>query len=92
MTQAIVASLREGAITQVRGPVVDVFFADGHLPAIYNALELRFNREGKDVRLVCEVQQHLGDGRVRAVAMDSTDGLVRGMKVADTGSPFPSVT
>ncbi|MEB3205685.1 MAG: F0F1 ATP synthase subunit beta [Candidatus Sericytochromatia bacterium] len=87
MTQALVAA-REGAVTQVRGPVVDVFFADGHLPAIYNALEIAFTREGKDVRLVCEVQQHLGDGRVRAVAMDSTDGLVRGMKVVDSGSPI----
>src|SRR5215475_5599807 len=69
-----------GKITQVIGAVVDVQF-DGHLPAILNALETK--NQGK--RLVLEVAQHLGELTVRTVAMDSTDGLVRGQDVADTG-------
>jgi F-type H+-transporting ATPase subunit beta len=68
-------------ITQVIGPVVDVRF-DGELPSILNALEV----EGHSVRLVLEVAQHVGDNTVRCVAMDSTDGLVRGQKVVNTGS------
>src|SRR5919108_3481255 len=72
-----------GRITQVIGPVVDVQF-DGHLPAILNALETK-NRGN---RLVLEVAQHLGENTVRTVAMDSTEGLVRGQEVTDTGSPI----
>lgn len=72
-----------GQITQVMGAVVDVQF-EGALPAILNALETE--NEGK--RLVLEVAQHLGENTVRAVAMDSTDGLVRGAKVSDTGAPI----
>ncbi|WP_210527047.1 F0F1 ATP synthase subunit beta [Rubellimicrobium arenae] len=72
-----------GKITQVIGAVVDVQF-DGHLPAILNALETTNN--GK--RLVLEVAQHLGESTVRAIAMDATDGLVRGAAVADTGAPI----
>ncbi len=70
-----------GRITQVLGPVVDVQF-DGELPAILNALET----ENHGNRLVLEVAQHLGENVVRTIAMDSTDGLVRGAKVADTGN------
>ena len=73
----------EGRITQVTGAVVDVQF-DGELPAILNALYTE--NEGK--RLVLEVAQHLGENTVRAVAMDTTDGLVRGAKVSDTGAPI----
>jgi F-type H+-transporting ATPase subunit beta len=73
----------EGHITQVTGAVVDVQF-DGELPAILNALHTE--NEGK--RLVLEVAQHLGENTVRAIAMDTTDGLVRGAKVADTGAPI----
>jgi F-type H+/Na+-transporting ATPase subunit beta len=81
--------MNEGQIVQVIGPVVDVDFAGGKLPAILNALRIpRTSAEGKDEVLVCEVQQHLGEDRVRAVAMDSTDGLVRGMKAVDTGAPI----
>ncbi|MBP1805723.1 F0F1 ATP synthase subunit beta [Rubellimicrobium aerolatum] len=72
-----------GRITQVIGAVVDVRF-DGHLPAILNALETTNN--GK--RLILEVAQHLGESTVRAIAMDATDGLVRGAAVSDTGSPI----
>jgi F-type H+-transporting ATPase subunit beta len=78
-----------GTIVQVIGPVVDVdFSATGQLPAIYNAVEINFDLGGKSNRLVCEVQQHLGDGWVRTVAMSSTDGLKRGMSATDTGAPI----
>jgi len=73
----------QGRITQITGAVVDVQF-DGELPAILNALHTE--NEGK--RLVLEVAQHLGEQTVRAVAMDTTDGMVRGMKVTDTGAPI----
>jgi F-type H+-transporting ATPase subunit beta len=78
-----------GRIEQVTGVVVDALFED-ELPEIYSALEIDLSRgddEGSTV-LVCEVQQHLGDDRVRAVAMDATDGLRRGQEVVDTGSPI----
>jgi F-type H+-transporting ATPase subunit beta len=80
----------EGRVVQVIGPVVDVQFPEGHLPAIYHAVEI--TSEGFDtpfpIAITCEVQQHLGDGRVRCVAMQPTDGLVRGMKAIDTGGPI----
>ena len=84
--------MREGHIVQVIGPVVDVEFEPGGLPAIYNALEVP-GIEVKDVfsysqKLVLEVAQHLGESTVRTVAMASTDGLVRGAKVKDTGRPI----
>src|ERR1700733_4348190 len=75
--------LSVGRITQVIGAVVDVQF-DGHLPAILNALET--SNQGS--RLVLEVAQHLGESTVRTVAMDTTEGLVRGQEVSDTGSPI----
>jgi len=76
-----------GQITQVVGPAVDVAFAPGHLPPIYNALKLTNPGLGKESEnLTLEVAQHLGDGVVRCIAMDSTDGLTRGMKVRDTGA------
>ena len=78
-----------GKIVQIIGPVVDVDFSNGKLPAIYNALHIkRKNTEGKEDILVVEVQQHLGEDRVRTVAMDSTDGLMRGLEVIDTGKPI----
>jgi len=67
----------------VIGPVVDVRF-DGHLPSIMSALEV----QGHVNRLVLEVSQHIGDNSVRTIAMDSTDGLVRGQKVLNTGEPI----
>ncbi|MEK6552456.1 MAG: F0F1 ATP synthase subunit beta [Bacteroidota bacterium] len=79
----------EGVIAQVIGPVVDIDFQDGHLPEIYNAIKIpRKSLEGIDEELTVEAQQHLGENRVRTVAMDTTDGLVRGMKAIDTGGPI----
>ncbi len=79
----------KGKIIQVIGPVVDIEFADSHLPSIYNSIRIpRTTTEGVKGELVAEVQQHLGEDRVRAVAMDSTDGLVRGMEAFDTGEPI----
>lgn len=75
-----------GKISQVIGPVIDVDFSKGNLPAINNALSIkRTTIEGTEDILITEVQQHLGEDRVRTVAMDSTDGLVRGMEAIDTG-------
>jgi F-type H+/Na+-transporting ATPase subunit beta len=78
-----------GKIIQVIGPVVDIEFEEGHLPDIYNAVHIpRTTTEGVEEVLTAEVQQHLGEDRVRAVAMDSTDGLVRGMEAIDTLEPI----
>ena len=74
-----------GKISQIMGAVVDVAFEDGHLPNIMNALSVDRGEEGA---LVLEVAQHLGDSMVRTVAMDSTDGLTRGVDVVDSGSPI----
>ena len=79
-----------GKVVQIIGPVVDVEFSDSNLPPIYQAL--RITSEGFDVprpiNVICEVQQHLGEGRVRTVSMLPTDGMVRGMQVIDTGGPI----
>ncbi|MCL5020118.1 MAG: F0F1 ATP synthase subunit beta [Bacteroidetes bacterium] len=81
--------MNEGKIVEIIGPVVDVQFENGQLPRILNALNVRRkNIDGTEDVLVVEVQQHLGEDTVRAVAMDTTDGLVRGMKVVDTGEPI----
>lgn len=81
--------MNEGKIVQVIGPVVDIDFSGGKLPAILNAVKIsRTNIEGIQDELICEVQQHLGEERVRTVAMDSTDGLVRGMIAYDLGTPI----
>ncbi|WP_287128253.1 F0F1 ATP synthase subunit beta [Candidatus Cyanaurora vandensis] len=77
-----------GEVIQIIGAVVDVVFPDGNLPAIYNALRIETNDGNIKVKITCEVQQLLGDNRVRTVAMSSTDGLVRGTKVLDTGAPI----
>ena len=78
-----------GRVEEVRGVVVDIGFPD-QLPEIYHALRIDIPPEESrtEMNLICEVQQHLGDDRVRAVAMDATDGLRRGDKVIDTGSPI----
>jgi len=79
----------KGIVKQVIGPVLDVEFPAGKLPRIYNALRVEgTNSAGQAVALTAEVQQLLGDHRVRAVAMSTTDGLVRGMDAIDTGSPI----
>ncbi len=79
-----------GTIVEIRGVVIDAVF-QGELPAIYNALKIELaSTDGSDsvTTLVAEVQQHVGDGRVRAIAMDATDGLSRGLDVIDTGGPI----
>jgi F-type H+-transporting ATPase subunit beta len=76
-----------GRIIQVIGSTFDAEFEEGHLPEIYNALKIEAEYKGVKLRLTGEVQQHLGGNRVRCVALGSTDGLVRGMKVTDTGKP-----
>jgi F-type H+-transporting ATPase subunit beta len=79
----------QGTIVQVIGAVVDADFSQAsNLPAIFNALEVRYSANGVETTLVLEVQQHLGDGWVRAVAMSSTDGLKRGLAITDTGAPI----
>ncbi len=75
-----------GKIVQVIGPTVDVEFQSGQLPSIYNALSIV--DKARDINIVCEVSLHIGDNVVRAIAMKSTDGLVRGMEVVDDGSPI----
>src|SRR6186713_1617513 len=79
--------MNKGKIVQIIGPVVDIEFAD-KLPAIYNALTVEFTSPGAagKTKLTLEVQQHLGDGWVRAVAMSTTEGLKRGMEISDTGA------
>ncbi len=78
-----------GHVTQIIGPVLDVKFSNGNMPQIYNALTIKgTNEAGQEVSVTCEVQQLLGDNQVRAVAMSTTDGLVRGMEVVDTGAPI----
>src|SRR3954468_7157264 len=90
---ATAAPSTTGQVIQITGPVVDIEFPSGHLPAIYNAVEIQ--REGT-TPLTCEVQQHLGNNWVRTVAMTTTDGLARGVEVRDTGatnrSPVGNVT
>ncbi|HYU79335.1 MAG TPA: F0F1 ATP synthase subunit beta [Vicinamibacterales bacterium] len=83
MATATATTTSTGKVVQVIGPVIDVEF-EGHLPAIYNALRVM----GEKIDVVAEVQQHLGENRVRAVAMKPTDGMQRGMRVEDTGIPI----
>ncbi|MDG2408097.1 MAG: F0F1 ATP synthase subunit beta [Pirellulales bacterium] len=76
-----------GHITQVIGSTFDVEFSEQHLPAIYNAVKIKSSHKGIDLNLSGEVQQHLGGGRVRCVALGSTDGMMRGQECTDTGAP-----
>lgn len=78
----------KGKIVQIIGPVVDVQFPDNQTPDIYQALTIDYKVNGKDIRITLEVQQHLGASMVRGIAMTSTEGLVRGHEVVDTGSPI----
>src|SRR3984957_14886140 len=78
---------KTGHIVQVIGSTFDVEFEEGHLPEIYNALKIEEELKGVKMKVTGEVQQHLGGNRVRAVALGSTEGLYRGMKVTDSGSP-----
>ncbi|MGN7469269.1 F0F1 ATP synthase subunit beta [Brevibacillus sp. SAFN-007a] len=83
--------MANGRVVQVMGPVVDIEFERGHLPAIYNAIKIQHKAQSageRDIDLTVEVATHLGDNMVRTVAMSSTDGLVRGMEAVDTGAPI----
>jgi F-type H+/Na+-transporting ATPase subunit beta len=87
MASSTVAKTNVGRITQIIGPVVDVEFTGSSMPKIYNALKIEGKNEaGEPVSVTCEVQQLLGGNQVRAVSMSTTDGLVRGMEVVDTGA------
>jgi F-type H+-transporting ATPase subunit beta len=87
MATAIANGKVIGRIVQVIGSTFDVEFPEGHLPAIYNAVRIEADVKNLHIRLTGEVQQHLGGSRVRCVALGSTDGLIRGMNVVDTGGP-----
>src|SRR5687767_1711712 len=80
--------MNTGKIVQVIGPVVDVQFAENSIPPIYQALTIEFTAAGTPQTLTLEVQQHLGAGIARSIAMSSSEGLVRGMSVVDTGAPI----
>jgi F-type H+-transporting ATPase subunit beta len=89
MAVATTTSAKVGKVVQVIGPVIDVEYEGGHLPAIYNALRIVDDgTTGEKIDIITEVEQHLGEGRVRTVAMKPTDGLQRGMKAIDTGAPI----
>lgn len=77
-----------GRITQIIGSTFDVEFAESHLPDIYNAVTVKAKVKGTEIDVTGEVQQHLGGGRVRCVALGTTDGMVRGMEVVNTGAPL----
>jgi F-type H+-transporting ATPase subunit beta len=79
-----------GRVVQVIGPVLDVEFPEGHLPAIYNAVVVKeeASKTGVAIDVIAEVAQHLGENRVRCISMKPTDGMVRGMKAVDTGAPI----
>ena len=83
----MVAAATNGRVTQVIGSTFDAEFSENNLPEIYNALTLDQEIKGVRVKVTGEVQQHLGGGRVRCVALGSTDGMMRGMGVTDTGGP-----
>src|SRR6478736_9232335 len=79
----------EGKVVQVAGPAVDVEFPEGRIPLVYTAI--RITSVGFDVPspidIICEAQQHIGEGRVRTIALQPTDGLVRGMRAESLGKP-----
>src|SRR5437588_10363154 len=79
-----------GHVIQIAGPAVDVKFVEGSMPPIYQALRVVSDgfKVPSPVNVILEVQQHLGEGRVRCVAMEATEGMVRGMKAIDTGGPI----
>src|SRR5262245_47090218 len=84
---ATATATKTGKVVQVIGPVVDIEFGGG-LPAIYNAVRVTGDAGGQKVDIIVEVEQHLGENRVRTVAMKPTDGLQRGMDAEDLGAPI----
>ena len=85
---SVAEAVKVGKVVQIIGPVLDIEFAGGHLPDIYNAVRVTGKAGTTDVDVICEVEQHLGENRVRAVAMKPTDGLQRGMSAEDQGGPI----
>ena len=86
---ATATAQKVGKVVQVIGPVVDVEFEGGHLPEIYNAVRIQSaDGAGQKIDVIVEVEQHLGENRVRTVAMKRTDGMQRGMDAVDTGAPI----
>jgi F-type H+-transporting ATPase subunit beta len=85
---AVAEAVKVGKVVQIIGPVLDIEFEGGHLPDIYNALRVTGKAGDQDVDVIVEVEQHLGENRVRAVAMKPTDGLQRGMAAEDQGGPI----
>ncbi len=88
MATATATDVNVGKVVQVIGPVVDIEFEGGHLPPIYNAVNIVAEAGGGRIDVICEVEQHLGENRVRTIAMKPTDGMQRGMKAVDTGAPI----
>ena len=89
MSVATAAGQKVGKVVQVIGPVVDIEFEGGHLPEIYNAVRITSDGQGSTpIDVIVEVEQHLGENRVRTVAMKPTDGMQRGMQAIDTGAPI----
>src|SRR5215213_6736199 len=89
MATAVKTERNVGRVIQVIGPVIDVEFESEHLPELYNAITINSKSDaGADINVTSEVQQHIGRNQVRAVAMSSTDAVVRGMQAVDTGSPI----
>jgi F-type H+-transporting ATPase subunit beta len=82
------AKQQVGRVVRIIGPVLDVEFEGGHLPAIYNALQIKADVNGAPIDVIAEVEQHLGENRVRAVAMKPTDGMQRGITAVDLGVPI----
>lgn len=80
--------MNKGKIKQIIGSVLDISFESGSMPEIYNALEIKTKVDGKDVTITAEVQQHIGDNTIRAISLQSTDGLKRGIEVIDTERPI----
>ncbi|MBM9548856.1 F0F1 ATP synthase subunit beta [Leptospira sp. 201903074] len=80
--------MNKGKIKQIIGSVLDISFDSGNMPEIYNAVEIQSKVNGKDVTITAEVQQHIGNNTVRAISLQSTDGLKRGLEVVDTGIPI----
>ena len=80
--------MNKGQVTQVIGSTLDAEFSEGKLPDIYNALHIDVEIDGKKETIVAEVQQHLGEGQIRAISLASTDGIVRGTEIIDTGGPI----
>ncbi|MDX9702096.1 MAG: F0F1 ATP synthase subunit beta [Candidatus Auribacterota bacterium] len=83
------ATMNKGTVVEIIGPVVDVKFEEGKLPAIYNAVEVyKLLDSNKKEKIICEVALHLGDNKVRCISMSPTDGLTRGIEAIDTGNPI----